>query len=130
MAIPLIQATNTSEEDNYRIRHDEHQPYNALPPNFSNEEPSHIEQASINMVEYPANDSNSEDTINITTSDNDSEEGNESIVPPTSYSAGIHMSGDNTDGEDDSNLLDTNEDNTNKNQIKMLRMSTTRVSST
>ena len=49
VAIPLNQATNTSEENNYRIRHDEHQPYNALPPNFSDEAPSRIEQDSIDV---------------------------------------------------------------------------------
>ena len=51
-----------------------------------------------------------------TTSDNDSEEGNESISPPTSYSTGIHTSGDDTNGKDNPNLLDTDEDNNERNQ--------------
>ena len=81
VAIPLIQVTNTNEEDNYRVRHCKHQLHNALPPNFSDETPSCIEQdsidvveydandTSINVVEYPANNTNSEDITNITTSD-------------------------------------------------------------
>ena len=40
-----------------------------------------------------------EDVTNIATSDDDYEEGNESILPDTSYSAGMHTSGDDTDGE-------------------------------
>ena len=53
-----------------------------------------------------------EDIVNITSSDNDkSENDNESILPPTSYSAGMHTSGDNTDGQDIPDLIDTNEDN-------------------
>ena len=121
--------TTTSEEDNYRIRYDEYQPQNALPPNFCNEEPSYIEprsidmveyqanDTSINMVEYHANNTSSKDIINITTSDDDSEEENESILSNTLYSAGMHTSEDNTDGEDDPNLLDTDEDNNERNQI-------------
>ena len=35
------------------------------------------------------------------TSDDEYEEGNESISPDTSYSAGMHISGDDTDGEYD-----------------------------
>ena len=68
------------------------------------------------MVKYPANNTNSEDIINITTSDDESKEENESISPPTSYSAGMHTSGDDTDGEDNPNLFDTDEDNNERNQ--------------
>ena len=42
-----------------------------------------------------------EDVTNIATSDDDYEEGNESISPDTSYSAGMHTSGDDTYGEYD-----------------------------
>ena len=56
-------------------------------------------------------DTYNKDIVNITTSDNDeSKDDNKSISPPTSYSAGMHMSGDNTDGQDGPNLLDTDED--------------------
>ena len=42
-----------------------------------------------------------EDIVNITSPDNDkSEYDNKSISPPTSYSAGMHTSGDDTDGQD------------------------------
>ena len=68
------------------------------------------------MVEYPANDTNSEDIINITTSDDESEGENGSISPPTLYSAGMHMSGDDTDREGDPNLLDTDENDSKINQ--------------
>ena len=40
-----------------------------------------------------------EDVANIATSDDEYEEGNESISPNTSYSAGMHTSGDDTDGK-------------------------------
>ena len=40
-----------------------------------------------------------------------SENNDESILSSTSYSAGMHTSGDNTDGQDGPNLLDTDEDN-------------------
>ena len=76
----------------------------------------HANNTSINVVKYPANNTNSEDIINITTSDNKSKEEKESISPPTSYSAGMHMSGDNTDGEEDPNLLNTDEDDNKRNQ--------------
>ena len=39
------------------------------------------------------------------------------LCPPnTSYSAGMHTSGDDTDGEDDTNLLTTDEDSDERNQ--------------
>ena len=57
-------------------------------------------------------DTYNEDIVNITSSDDDkSEDDNKSISPPTSYSAGMHTSGDDTDGQDGPNLLDTDEDN-------------------
>ena len=55
------------------------------------------------------------DIVNITSSDNnESENDDESISSSTSYSAGMHMSGDNTDGQDGPNLIDTDEDDNNK----------------
>ena len=120
VAIPLIQATKTREGDNYWIGHDEYKKYNVRPPTCSGEAPSRIEKdsidvidyqtnnTSIDMAKYHANDTNNSlieivyELINLTdsnsgnhrktTSDNDSEEGNESISPPTSYSAGTHTS--------------------------------------
>ena len=56
-------------------------------------------------------DTNNDEIVNITTSnDDESEDDNESILPPTSYSAGMHTSGDDTDGQDGPNLLDTDKD--------------------
>ena len=43
----------------------------------------------------------SDDAINIATSDDNYENGNESVSSDTSYSAGMHTSGDDTDGEYD-----------------------------
>ena len=46
-------------------------------------------------------DNHNKDIINITTSDEDeNEDDNKSISPPTSYSAGMHTSGNDTDGQD------------------------------
>ena len=42
-----------------------------------------------------------EDVTNIAMSGDENEEENESISPDTSYSAGMHASGDDTDGEYD-----------------------------
>ena len=51
------------------------------------------------------------DIVNITSSDNDeSKNDNKSISSSTSYSAGIHTSGDDTDGQDIPDLIDTDED--------------------
>ena len=63
------------------------------------------------------NDTDSEDIINIPMSDDNTEEEEESISPNTSYSAGMHTSGDDTDGKDDTNLLMTDEDSDERNQI-------------
>ena len=49
-------------------------------------------------------------------SDDDNEEEEESISPNTSYSAGVHTSGEDTDGKDDTNLLKTDEDINERNQ--------------
>ena len=52
-----------------------------------------------------------EDIVNITSSDNnESKNDNESISSSTSYSAGMHTSGDDTDGQDIPDLIDTDED--------------------
>ena len=68
-------------------------------------------------IHKSTNDTDNEDIINITTSGDDgSEDNNKSILPPTSYSAGMHTSGDNTDGQDGPNLLDTDEDDNKKIQ--------------
>ena len=58
-------------------------------------------------------DSYNEDIVNITSSDNnESENDDKSILSSTSYSAGMHTSGDNTDGQDIPDLItDTEEDN-------------------
>ena len=56
-----------------------------------------------------------EDIVNITSSDNDeSKNDNESISSSTSYSAGMHTSGDDTDGQDIPDLIDTDEDDNTK----------------
>ena len=74
--------------------------------------PSSPDQQNIHKSTW---DNYKEDIINITKSDKDEkEDDNKSISLPTSYSADMHMSGDNIDGQDCLNLIDTNEDNNNE----------------
>ena len=68
----------------------------------------------IDGVEHPTNNTSSEVSLSITMSDDDSEEGSESISSSTSYSTDMHSSGDNTDREVESNLLDTDENSQTK----------------